>query len=272
MTDFDILSVKAAISDTRKKLLQHPIYQDLNDLPSMRIFMEHHVFAVWDFMLLLKALQRKLTSVDEVWVPTENRVARRLINEIVWGEESDLDLNGQPSSHYEMYLDAMKQIGADVRSVNHLVQKASEGHSLKSLMKYNVAEIESSRLNFVRVSYEIIKEGKLHAIAAAFTFGREDLIPDLFTEIVRDLNNRFQGELSAFVYYLERHIELDADEHGPMAEQMIRELCGNDQQKWEEAKQASQKALDARLQFWDAIHAAIRQQKRNPELESALLA
>lgn len=265
MTDFDILSVKHAIREQRKKLLSHPVYHELRDLESLRIFMEHHVYAVWDFMLLLKALQRGLTSVDELWVPTKNRAARRLINEIVFGEESDIDINGQASSHFEMYLDAMKQIGAEVRPINHLVQKCQEGHSLKSLMKFNVAEIERSRLNFVRSSYEIIKEGKLHATAAAFTFGREDLIPDLFTEIIRDMNQRFDGELSAFVYYLERHIELDADEHGPMAEEMIRELCGHDLQKWEDSKKASQKALDARLQLWDAIYAAIQKQKQNPQ-------
>jgi hypothetical protein len=265
MTDFDILSVQSNIAAQRKKLLEHPVYSELNDLPSLRLFMEYHVYAVWDFMLLLKSLQRKLTSVDAVWVPTENRTARRLINEIVLGEESDIDCNGNPASHYEMYLDAMKQIGADVAPINHLVEKSKDGHTLKSLLKYNVAEIEKDRLEFVRCSYDVIKEGKTHAIAAAFTFGREDLIPDLFTEIVRDLNQRFDGELSAFVYYLERHIELDADEHGPMAEKMIRELCGNDLGKWEDVKKASQKALDARLKLWDAIYEAILQLKQNPQ-------
>lgn len=263
MMDFDILSVKYAIQDQRKKLLNHPVYQELNDISSIRIFMEYHVYAVWDFMLLLKDLQRGLTSVGEVWMPTPNRSARRLINEIVFAEESDIDINGKPSSHFEMYLDAMKQVGADVSPVNHLLSKCLEGHSLKSLMKYNVAEMERARLNFVSTSYDIIKQGKLHATAAAFTFGREDLIPDLFSEIIRDLNQRFGGELSAFVYYLDRHIELDADEHGPMAEEMIRELCGNDLQKWEEAKIASQQALDARLNLWDAILNSILLSKEN---------
>ncbi len=271
MTDFDILSVKHAIQEQRKKLLNHPVYQELNDISSIRIFMEYHVYAVWDFMLLLKDLQRGLTSVGEVWMPTPNRSARRLINEIVFGEESDIDINGKPSSHFEMYLDAMKQVGADVSPVNRLVHKCVEGHSLKSLMKYNVAEIERARLDFVRTSYDIIKQGKLHATAAAFTFGREDLIPDLFSEIIRDMNQRFGGELSAFVYYLDRHIELDADEHGPMAEEMIRELCGNDLQKWEDAKLASQQALEARLKLWDAILNSIRLSKASISKEEQVL-
>lgn len=269
MTDFDILAVKHSIRTQREKLLNHPIYQELNDLQSLRTFMEYHVFAVWDFMLLLKALQRNLTSVDEVWRPSANRTARRLINEIVMAEESDVDLNGEASSHFEMYLDAMNQIGADTSTVNRLVEYSHKGHSLKSLVKFNVAEIGKAQQEFVRVTYDILKENKVHQTAAAFNFGREDLIPDLFSEIVRDLNQRFDGELSAFVYYLDRHIELDADEHGPMADKMVAELCGHDYRKWAEAKRASALALDARLKLWDAIYEAIILQKQHQSKGSA---
>ncbi len=266
--DFDILGIKQAIREEREALLKHPIYNQFQDLGQLRIFMEHHVFAVWDFMLLLKALQRRLTSVEEAWTPSESRIARRLINDIVLAEESDLDINGEPASHYEMYLHAMNQCGADTRAINHLVRKVREGHSLKSVMKYNVAELDPVVLDFIRTSWEIVRDGGTHEIAAAFTFGREDLIPDLFTEIVRDLNAKFGGELSAFVYYLERHIEIDGDEHGPMAEKMIRELCGNDQQKWEEGKQAAKKALAARLKLWDSI--ATRLEQWSPEEQHSL--
>lgn len=251
--DLDILGIKNAIEPTRKKLLNHPIYQQLDRIEHLQVFMEHHVYAVWDFMLLLKRLQRDLTSTGEAWYPTPNRIARRLINDIVLGEESDIDINGQPSSHYEMYLGAMKQAGADTRAINYLMQKTREGHSLKSVVRYNLAELNKAQLKFIRFTQELLQKGGSHEVAAAFSFGREDLIPDLFTEIVRDLNERFGGRLSAFVYYLERHIELDADEHGPMAEKMIRELCGNDETKWEEAKRAAQEALTARLEYWDAI-------------------
>lgn len=258
MTDYNILAIKQALASRREQLLKHELYSHLQSLEQMQCFMEHHIFAVWDFMVLLKALQRRLTCVEELWVPTEGRVARRLINDIVLAEESDLDSLGRPASHYEMYLAAMKQAGADLRPILRLTQKAQQGHSHKSLVKYNVAEIERAPLQFLQHSYRVVREGKPHEIAAAFTFGREDLIPDLFTEIVRDLNQRFGGRLSAFVYYLERHIEIDSDEHGPMAEQMMLELCGNDQQRWLEAEQAGIQALDERLRLWDAINAKIK--------------
>jgi hypothetical protein len=251
--DFNILGIKRSIEDLRKQLLNHELYQHLESMDQLQLFMEQHVFAVWDFMVLLKALQRKLTSTGEAWVPSDNKVARRLINDIVLAEESDLDINNQPSSHYEMYLAAMKQCGADTRDINRLVQMAKEGHSLKSLVRYNVAEMDAASLNFVKNSYDVVKGNKVHEIAAAFSFGREDLVPGLFTELVRNLNQKFGGTLSAFVYYLERHIELDGEEHGPMAEQMISELCGNDEIKWQEAEKAAKQALEARLALWDAI-------------------
>jgi hypothetical protein len=51
-------------------------------------------------------------------------------------------------------------------------------------------------------------------------------------------------DLSKLIYYFERHIEIDADEHGPMAMKMITELCGQDAKKWAEVEQISIVALE----------------------------
>lgn len=219
--------------------------------------MESHIFAVWDFMSLLKGLQKQLTSVDEAWVPTESKLARRLVNEIVLAEESDEDPEGNPASHYELYLDAMRQAGANTRPVNHFIKTLQRSFKVKDILKYNLAEIDKSVLHYLRANYAIVKRGKVHEMAAAFTYGREDLIPDMFTEIVKELHAKFPGQLDAFVYYLDRHIELDGDEHGPMALKMITELCGNDEQKWMEAEDACIEALEARLMLWDSIEMMI---------------
>ncbi len=253
MTDYHILGIQQKIAPLRGKLLQHSLYSRLSTLRDLQIFMENHVFAVWDFMVLLKALQIRLTSTSEAWVPSKSPVARRLINEIVLCEESDLDSNGKPASHYEMYLAGMKQSGADVRHIVRFVKLVEKGYSHKSMVKYNVGEVSHPIQQFLRATLDTVKEGKVHKIAAAFTFGREDLIPDLFTEIVRDLDRKAPGKLDAFIYYLQRHIEMDGDEHGPMACQMISELCGHDEILWLEAEEAAYKALEARLFLWDAI-------------------
>ncbi len=251
--NYNIFAIQQKISPIREKLLSHKLYQHLNTIEDLQHFMEYHVYAVWDFMVLLKALQVRLTSTTEGWVPTQSPLARRLINEIVFCEESDLDINGEPASHYEMYLAAMKQCGADTRPIIQFVDKLQKGYSYKSMIKYNVGEVNPAILQFLKTTFEIVKNNKPHEIASAFTFGREDLIPDLFTEIVKDLDEKIPNKLSAFIYYLERHIEVDADEHGPMAQKMIAELCGNDETKWIEAETAAVKALEARLLLWDAI-------------------
>jgi hypothetical protein len=251
--NYNIFAIQQKIASIRQKLLSHPLYQNLNTIEDLQVFMEHHVYAVWDFMVLLKALQVRLTSTNEGWVPTKSPLARRLINEIVFCEESDLDINGEPASHYEMYLAAMKQCGARTKPIIEFVDKLQKGYSYKSMIKYNVGEVNPAIRDFLKTTFEIVQRNKSHEIASAFTFGREDLIPDLFTEIVKDLDHKLPGKLTAFIYYLQRHIEVDADEHGPMAQKMIAELCGNDETKWIEAESTALKALEARLKLWDAI-------------------
>jgi hypothetical protein len=103
------------------------------------------------------------------------------------------------------------------------------------------------------------------ATAAAFCFGREDVLPDLFLKIVSELNRQHEVRLSQFEYYLNRHIELDGGEHGQMAEQLILELCGDDADRWGSATRAAKTSLNARLILWDAIADKICEQLPHPE-------
>lgn len=251
----EIESIKQAIEPLRKQLIEHPLYGSINSVDHLQIFMEHHMFAVWDFMSILKALQNELTCTSVPWVPKGTPALRRLINEIVHGEESDEDKNGRAASHYELYLEAMELAGANTVTIQAFLNKISKGASVYDAL--NEAELPDSIKNFVRFSFDTIYSGKTHNIAAIFTFGREDLIPDMFTALVKDLNATFPGKLDALVYYLDRHIELDGGEHGPLALTMIAELCGNDAQKWAEATEASKLALQVRIELWNGILASI---------------
>jgi hypothetical protein len=103
----------------------------------------------------------------------------------------------------------------------------------------------------------LIETGKLHALAAAFTFGREDVIPDMFRSLVRDLNRANDGTFATFIWYLERHIEVDGEDHGPLSLRMVADICGEDETRWREAAEAAEAALAARLKLWDAILGAI---------------
>lgn len=251
-----IAKLQAALSSKRAALLVHPMYAQINSIEDFQCFMEQHIFAVWDFMSLLKALQRALTCVEVPWAPKGSPVTRRFINEIVLGEESDLDSNGKVLSHFEMYLEAMQQIGANTLPIHQLTEWLSYGKTLDEAL-YQLDIREETRA-FVRYTFEIINSGQLHKIAALFTFGREDLIPDMFIEILREMQNQGQANIDKLLYYLERHIEIDGGDHGPISLKMMEEICGTDLVKWQEATEVSLVALEKRYQLWDGVNAKLQ--------------
>ena len=251
----NIQNLLEEISQTRKDLLNHSIYNKLNNIESISKFMEIHVFAVWDFMSLAKSLQRNLTCVSTPWYPTTDKISRRLINEIVLGEESDIDQNNNPTSHFELYVESMKKIGSDISKINEFIDEVIKSKSHKKAVKK--CSIPNGISDFLDFTFETIESNKPHIIASVFTFGREDLIPDMFINIVKTLNKKNETKIGDLLYYLERHIEMDGDEHGPMALQMISELCKDDENKWKEATEMSKKALEMRIKLWDYIETSL---------------
>jgi hypothetical protein len=242
-----IENLEKALAPYRQQLTVHPLYSALRSPNAVRLFMEEHVFAVWDFMSLLKGLQRGLTCVELPWKPTKNRITRRFINEIVLGEESDLDQDGEPNSHFEMYINAMQQVGANTETVLNLVNNPNWKSTISSL------PIQDKTKEFMAFTFSVVDGNKLHNIASAFTFGREDLIPDMFIEIVKESEKASDVSYSKFIWYLERHIEIDGDDHGPISLKMIEELCGDDNQKWEEVTEIAILSMQKRIGLWDGI-------------------
>lgn len=102
--------LKNTIAPLREALVQHPINSFIQSPAELEVFMQHHVFAVWDFMSLVKKLQQEFTCVELPWNPIGPAEVRYLINEIVLGEESDVDQNGVYISHFELYLRAMEEL------------------------------------------------------------------------------------------------------------------------------------------------------------------
>jgi hypothetical protein len=248
-------TLRAALRPERAALIDHTLYAQLSGLREVRTFMEHHVFAVWDFMSLLKGLQRALTCVDVPWVPRGDSTARRLINEIVVGEESDDAPGGGYISHFELYLAAMRQTGARTETVERFVEHLRDGSSVsKSLVQ---ARAPRGSAQFVESTFATLSSGSLPRIAAAFTLGREEIIPDMFLRVVRDLATQDGQPLTLLVDYLERHIHLDGERHGPMAARMLESICGADPAAWQAALESARTSLVARRALWDSIHSAL---------------
>lgn len=247
--------IQIAIIPLREQIINHKVYAVIEDLDDLRIFMEYHVYAVWDFMSLLKALQINLTCTSVPWFPVGSGSTRALINEIVAGEESDLDANDDKKSHFEMYLDAMQQCGAATDEIMTFIESLKATGDFNQA--YTVAKTPVAAKNFVDYTFNVINSGAAYLQASTFTFGREDLIPNMFLTIVNDLNRKFPDQLSLFKYYLDRHIEVDGDHHSHLALAMTSELCGQNEAYWELAEAATITALERRIELWDGAHQKI---------------
>ncbi len=248
-----IQALKTAIEPSRAQLLQHPVYHQIQTLSELQKFAEVHVFAVWDFMSLLKSLQQKLTCVQTPWVPVGSANTRYLINEIVLGEESDVDAFDNRISHFELYQQAMHQMGASTNAIEGLMLALKSGISVDAaIQQLNCAD---SVKDFLSFTFKIVNHAPAHVQAAVFTFGREDLIPDMFTRLLEKLVAEAPEKVSIFKYYIERHIEVDGGHHSHLALEMVSELCGDDATKWEEAAKASIEALQIRARLWDGVTA-----------------
>ncbi len=246
-----LVNLKNQIQVTRTNLLAHPVYTQIKDLSGLQNFAQYHVFAVWDFMSLLKSLQINLTSVNLPWLPVGSANTRYLINEIVLGEESDVDEQGNRISHFELYVAAMRQMGANTSLINDLIASLKLGRSINEAI--SLSELPVQVKQFLEFTFDIAQNAPVHVKAAVFTFGREDLIPDMFTQILNELYSVYPDKVSIFKYYIERHIEVDGGHHSHLALEMVSELCGNDTVKWEEAIDASIRSLEMRIKLWDAI-------------------
>jgi hypothetical protein len=243
----NITWIQESILPLQKKLYEHTIYRKLNSLEDLKKFMSMHVFVVWDFMNLLTALQKKETSVSLPWTPPRNPTITRFLNELKLEEESDI-IDGEVTSHFHYYVKSMTNLGIDTAPIKTF-QSLISTTSYESLISSTPVPLEV--VPFFKNTYDDIKSGIIRT-AASFTFGRETLIPNMFIRILEE-STHLDPNILTFKRYLERHIELDGNEHGDIALKLIQSLCGDSSQKWEEARQGAHNAIMARIRLYDAI-------------------
>ncbi len=244
---------KALIEEHSNLLKNHSLLvtNNIQSREDLRIFMEHHVFAVWDFMSLLKTLQKEVVPSGNLWIPTKGTRSdiARMINEIVLCEETDVAPGGGSISHFDLYLQSMLEVGADVRPITTFVRNLEYTKSVP----YHLASKPAEK--FMRTTFGAINRGP-HCAAASFAYGRETIIPDMFTRLLTQLNIS-RLEAPKFHYYLQRHIEVDGDEHGPMSEKLVEYFCDDDPVKIHEAEQTAISAIQARIEFFNDIESVL---------------
>ncbi|MGD8590127.1 MAG: DUF3050 domain-containing protein [Chromatiales bacterium] len=246
------------IASSKDSLENHPVYAAVRTLDDLRVFMQHHVYSVWDFMSLLKYLQSVIAPSGAPWSHQGDAAVRRFINELVLEEETDKGLEpGSFSSHFELYRQAMGEVGADVALSSRYVETVAEAgvsHALETV------DIPTPSKRFTDKTFEFIRSDKPHRVAAALALGREHIIPCMFRSILRQTGVS-EDQAPAFHYYLHRHVHLDEGHHGPMSLRLLNQLCGDDEDKTQEAVEAAHEAIQARIQFWDGVLEAIEGQR-----------
>lgn len=240
----------AHLADLRQQLEHHAVFDSLTNLIDLRRFMRAHVFAVWDFMSLLKRLQRDLTSIEVPWTPRRDSVAARLINEIVLGEESDIGPEGDATSHLELYLAAMREVGADTGQFEHFLQLVANGIDAGDAL--HAAGAPEHVRTFVNQTLRIATREPTLAVMASFFHGRENVIPRMFSALLQRWNIA-ERQAPMFVYYLRRHIEIDGDSHGPMALRIIERATADDPAGRDLVVRAAIESIGARIALWDGV-------------------
>jgi len=251
-----IIDILETINPHIQSIKNHGVFKKINSIENLKIFMEYHVFAVWDFMCLLKELHRSIVCVSSPWFPPKDALSANLISNILVEEEGDLTEDNETyQSHFDIYLRAMDQVQADKGVLQHFMSLLKSGISYESAI--DQANLKPSISDFIKTTFSFFNL-ETHQIASTFVFGREGITSEMFSNLVLNLKQKINTDnLDILIFYCERHIELDENKHFPMGLKMLENLAGDSHEKWQEIKNAAILALDARIRFLTSIENAL---------------
>ena len=241
---------KKVIEELKQLLVSHKLFSGPLNADQVRQFMESHIFSVWGFMSLLKGLQSGITVNDIPWMPNQNTKngLTNFINEIVLCEESDdIDDIGY-ISHFEIYLLAMDKMNANASQINLLTERLkSEEYDKKFIDELSIYDEVK---DFIKFDLDIALSGNLPKIVGSFTLGREKVIPNMFSYIVKCIE--YKNSTKNLLTYLKRHINIDGDRHGPLSIKLLDTICNTDE-AYKLAYNSGITSLQLRLKVWDRI-------------------
>lgn len=241
-----------------RDLKTHSIFGAVRSMDDLRYFMSWHVFAVWDFMSLVKRLQYEFTSMSLPWTPPRRPAAARLINDIVLGEESDVMPDGSHASHFDLYLAAIREVGADTSQIESFVDLVRSNIPVDVALR--LVKAPEPIQKFVLATIESAKSGSVCQVLGSFLYGREDAIPQMFETLLAEWSVP-QEKTPVFIYYLQRHIALDGDNHGPAATRLVGDMAEGNPDLLQEIYRAGISAIEHRIALWDALNSVLVQRR-----------
>lgn len=244
------------LKQKKLQLCSHPLFEEITSLGKLQLFMENHVFAVWDFMSLTKRLQRDLTCTQLPWLPPTDPQAARLINEIVLGEESDEHPRRGHCSHFELYREAMLEVGASTHAIDTFITLQRRGVEANAAL--GQVDVLPGVAHFVASTLHIALNAPTHCVAAAFLHGRESIIPSMFERLLQG-SEIIRSQAPTLGEYLNRHIELDTQDHEPGAQRMLQGLTDNAPERQQQAAETAVNAVENRIKLWDDVHTLLQQ-------------
>jgi hypothetical protein len=260
MTDFllelklEEMGTTAEIRRVTKELQNHELYYSIRTIEDVRTYMKFQVWCVWDFMTLVKSIQSKLISSSVIWLPPKDASVGAYIYEILLTEETDINHTADGrASHFETYLLAMDQAGANTTPIRTFISALESGVPFDQAIDEADIPLQARQFSETTVSHA---RSALHIVVSVFCLSREGIIPNMFTTFLN--NFAIKEDLSIFKWYLNRHITIDNDTHGPLSAKLFKTVIGADNLKLKEALDAALIALEARKCFLDAMLNEIR--------------
>lgn len=245
------------VAHESSELAQHPVLEAVSSEAALRVFMRSHVYTVWTHISLVKRLQHELSNMAVPWVPPRSRLAARLINELVTGVECDLDTDGMPISHYELYLDAMTDVTADSQSVRRFVQLVDDGSASALDKAFDAASTPQHVRAYVRHALRVARQGSLAQVLGCFLHGRDISLQQSITRLLAEWT-RTSPALPRLAYYLERHSQLECGRHADRLQRVVQELDSTSPRFADDVLASARESLGTRIRFWDGVLAEIR--------------
>ena len=245
--------MSAALLSAARAAADHSVYSRLTTLPAFQKFMTYQVWCVWDFMCLAKSVQIGIGCYSVPWIPPKNPSLVSLMGEIIRGEESDVGPGGEEASHFEIFIQAMDECGAESTKIKAFIDHVGAGTEVLSAMR--AVDAPPAAQAFVSQTLAFCSSS-IAARIGAFSLGREELVPRMLSTLINRLDPS-QKRFKTFDWYLRRHISLDATNHAPKIAEIFRQFVGSDPALREEGLEAGLAAIRARCTYLDALEEQI---------------